>query len=311
MRTVQDVLFGVAGQSVVFDAPEGRPSSVTSGTVHLWDAADTTVELTLAPTIETDPNTTTDAVAGAAQADPKRVPLTATTGAAIGRVYLLTGADLRKEWIDVEEVIAADAVYARHPLHNDYASGATLQSTRITAAIDNTWAADLSNLLDDLEGNPGYRVRWVYVVAGVTYVADSYFNLTRYGARHGVLPRNVDDMVPGWIDSLPIDHRIDQGSRLIAEAYREVKIDLHAIKLEDTGIAEAEVLDSLVRYKAVELTEYARYLSSPNRDDARYRAAKETYDTRRGEFVQLVNNVPIRDATGAAAPAVAISLTRR
>ncbi len=30
MRAVQDLTFGVTGQLVTFDAPQGRPSSVTS-----------------------------------------------------------------------------------------------------------------------------------------------------------------------------------------------------------------------------------------------------------------------------------------
>lgn len=313
MRTVLDLLFGVAGQSVFLDAPEGRPSSVTSGTVFLADTGDTIAELALAPAIEANPNTITDAAAGASQANPKRVPLTATTGAAIGRVYLLTNADLQKEWIDVEEVIAADAVIARHPLHDEYPVGSTFQSTRITAAIDDTWAADLANLLEpgDLGGNPMYRVRWVYVVAGVTYVADTYFNLTRYGARHGVTPRNVDDFFPGWIDGLPIDHKVDQGRRIIDEAYREVKLDLHAVAIDDTQIAEAEVLDSLVRYKTIELTEYQKFLASVSPDESRHLAAERKYTQRRDEFVRLVMNVNLRDATGAAAPAQAIGLVRR
>ena len=40
MRDVQSVTFDVTGQTVYFDAPEGRPSSVTSATVYLWDASD-------------------------------------------------------------------------------------------------------------------------------------------------------------------------------------------------------------------------------------------------------------------------------
>jgi hypothetical protein len=308
MRTAVDLLFGVAGQVLTFDAPEGRPSSVTSAAVYLADVGDTTTELALAPTIEANPNTTTDAAAGASQSNPKRVPLVATTGTAIGRLFLLTNADLQKEWVDVQEVIAADAVIARHPLHDEYPAGSTFQSTRISAAVDDAWAADVANLYDDTEGNPMYRVRWVYVVAGVTYIADTYFNLVRYGARHGVTPKHVDDLAPGWIDALPIDHKVDAGRRLIDEAYREVKLDLKVRRIDDATVADAEVIDTLVRYKAIELSEWAQFLAGSSNDETRHVSAMKRYGARRDE---LTSNVPIRDSSGAATPAQAIGIARR
>src|SRR5687767_3446192 len=132
MRTVADILYGVAGQTLVFDAPEGRPSSVTSVDVRAWDAADDgDDEFSLTGSVETNPNTTLDAAAGASQTNPRNVPLAATTGIAIGRTYLITHATTAlKEWAEVESITSADSVAVRHPLHNDYASSATFQSTR-------------------------------------------------------------------------------------------------------------------------------------------------------------------------------------
>ena len=40
MRTVQEIVFGVTGQLVYFDCPEGRPSSVESVQLFYWDATD-------------------------------------------------------------------------------------------------------------------------------------------------------------------------------------------------------------------------------------------------------------------------------
>jgi hypothetical protein len=311
VRTVADILFGVSSQTLTFDAPEGRPSSITSVDVRAWDSTDDADdEFSLTGTVETNPNTTLDAAAGASQSNPRNIPLTATTGCAVGRTYLLTGAASLKEWVEVESVTSADSITARHPLHNDYASGATLQSTRITASVDNTWAADESNILE-AGANPMYRVRWVYVVGGVTYVADTYFNLVRYGARHGVTPQDVEAAMPGWLDALPIDHRNDQGRRLLDEAYRTVKIDLHGIDLDDAAIAEAEIIDELVRYRAVERSLWHEFMASRNGDQSRHLAAKAQYQERLDSLLRLASKVPVRDASGAAQRTTALGLSVR
>lgn len=302
MREVLDIVFGVTGQTLFYDAPEGRPSSVVSVEVRKWDYGDAqTAELatTGSPSVETNPNTTTDAAAGATQSDPRRVPLTLTTGCAIERDFLLIGADGLKEWIDVAAITTADSIQARHPLHNDYASGASFVSTRMSIALSSTWIADLAKL-GAIGPSPHYRVRWVYVVAGVTYVADTYFNLVRYGARHDILPENVDDMCPGWLTNLPTDHRVDQGRRLIADAFRVVKIDCMQIDLDDSSIADSDVVGELVRHKTIEVTEWARFLSSKSADESRHLAAVKKYTERLNAFVRLVNRTPIRDNSGGA-----------
>ncbi len=293
MRTVADIVLGITGQTVTCDATEGRPSSVTSVEVFSWHAADTGSAETAATsgTVETNPNTTLDGAAGVSQADPRNVPLTATTGIAVDRLYLITSATGLREWIEVADITSADSVRARHPLHNDYASGATFQSTRMTATIDASWVADTANL--DAASGPGpmYRVRWTYVVASVTYVQDTYFNLVRYAGRHGVFPQDVDAVMPGWLDRLPTDHRVDQGARLIDKAHRDVVLDLYSLDLDDSMIAESEVIDELVRFKAAG-------------DD-------KAYTIRRDDLVRIVNRVPVRDVAGAAAPKQSIGLTRR
>lgn len=314
MRTVADIVFGVTGQVLVFDAPEGRPSSVTTVEVFRWDSGDDDdAELATsgAAAVEANPNTTTDAAAGASQTDPRRIPLTSTAGIVADRTYLLIGADLLKEWTDILELDATDAAFARHPLHNDYAIGTTFVSTRMSVAIDATWAADETNLDPSAGANPMYRVRWVYVVAGVTYVADTYFNLVRYAARHGVTPENVENMRAGWLDALPVDHRRDQGRRLIDEAYREVKIDLAGVELDDAAIAESEIVDELVRFKTIERTEWSRFLASSDADQTRHKAAEEQYGKRLDSFLRLTTKVPIRDVDGSAARGSATRFTRR
>jgi hypothetical protein len=310
MRGVQDILFDVTGQTVYFDAPEGRPSSVTSVEVFRWDVSDdSTAESAVgAGSVETNPNTTLD---GSAAALARSIPLTATTDIAVARRYLVTNAAGLKETVEVDSITAADSVTVKHPLHNDYATGATFQTTRIQATVDATWAADSSNITaDDVGPNPMYRVRWVYVVGGVTYVADTYFNLVRYGARHGVQPQDLESLVPGWLDTLPSDHRNDQGRRLIDDAYREARIDLHQVDLAASSIAESEIVDELVRLKAVELGEWARFYSGSG-DSMRADVASKRYQARLDALIRIVSRVPVRDKTGAATPVVAVGLSRR
>lgn len=313
MRTIQDIVFGVTGQTVSFDAPEGRPSSVTSVSVFSWNITDeATSEVALgAAAVETNPATTVDAASGSGQSDPRILNVSATTGFEVGRTYLATTADGAYEWFEVGEIDSGNSVTARHPLHNAYAASDTVQSTRIAATVDSTWIADEENLTpDDLGQNPRWRVRWVYVVGGKTYVADTYFNVVRYAARHGVAPLDIDSLVPGWMDTLPTDYRADQGRKLIDEAYREVKIDLHQVDLSASSIAQSEVMDELARYKAVEIGEWARFIATGG-DPARFDAASKRYTSRLDSIIRLVSRVPVRDSSGAATPISPVGLTRR
>lgn len=313
MRTALDIVFDVTGQLIYFDAPEGRPSSVTSASVFRWDVSDDDIaEAAIGSgSVETNPATTLDGSAGPAQSDPRNIPLAATTGIVADRRYLITSAAGAKEWVEVETITAADSVIVRHPLHNNYASADTFVSTRIQATIDSTWVADLSNLTtEDVGPNPMYRVRWVYVVSGSTYVADTYFNLVRYAARHGVQSQDVEAVVPGWMDSLPTDHRIDQGRKLIDDAYREVRVDMHQVDLAASNVAESEIVDDLVRYKVVSLGEWAKFLAGGG-DQTRVELAARRYQERLDALVRVVSRVPVRDNSGAATAIVAQGLTRR
>lgn len=311
MRQVQDILYGVASQSLVFDAPEGRPSSVTSVKIIPYDAGDDDdTEWSPTTAVETGPSTTIDAASGYGQTDPRVLYVAATTNAAVDRTYLVTAADGAKEWFTVAEIDSGNYLLAQHPLHNAYASADTVQSTRITATVDDTWAAAKENLRDDAGPNPHYRVRWVYVVGGATYARDSYFNLVRYAGTHGVLPQNLESLAPGWLDTLPTDHRGNQGRTLISDAYTAVKFDLHAVWTDDAMVANSELVDEVTRYKAIELGEFAKILAGGG-DEARYRIAKDAYQSRLDSLLRITNKAPIRDTTGAATERVAVGLTRR
>jgi len=311
MRAAQDILFGVTGQTLIYDAQEGRPSSVTSVEIFPWDASDDAdSEWAGSASVETSPNTTLDGSAGPSQSNPRNIPITATTGTEIGRTFLVTGAAGLSEWIEVASITSADSVTARHPLHNDYASGATFQSTRLTCTVDATWVADLANVRNDAGPNPHYRVRWVYVVGGKTYARDSYFNLVRYAGVHGVQPSNIESLAAGWLDTLPSDHRDNQGRDLISDAYTAVKFDLHGVMIDDASVAHGELIDEVVRYKTIELGEFAKIIAGGG-DEARYQIAKTAYQARLDSLLRITNKAPIRDTTGAAQPRTAIGVSRR
>jgi hypothetical protein len=311
MRTVQDILFGVDSQSLVFDCPEGRPSSVTSVEIFPWDASDDAdSEWSATGAVETNPNTTVDAASGYGQSDARVINVAATTGVATERTYLITSADGIREWFDVLEFDSGNTITARHPLHNAYTTADTVQSTRITATVDNTWVADEGNLRDDAGPNAAYRVRWVYVVAGVTHVADTYFNLTRSKGAHGLRPQNVESLVAGWMDSLPTDHRANQGRTLIDDAYTAVKLDLHTVWTDDAMLSNTEVVDELTRYKVVELTEFAKILAGGG-DTTMYQVARDAYRNRFDSLKRITDKTPTRDSSGAAVVKPAIGLSRR
>lgn len=297
----QDVVFGVTGQSLFLDAPEGRPSAVGSVTVFenfLGDDDTPETATTGVATLETNPNTTFDATSGRGQADARKCSLTATTGIAPGRVYLATNDVLERELVEVVSVTAADSVIARFPLENTFPAGSTFQTTRISIGMDSAWIADDSNISWEVSPHARYRIRWVYTVAGVQYVHDTYFDLVRYAGRHDVTPRDVDLEFRGWVMSLPTDYREDQGRALIDEAYRQVKLDLYGELLPDQGIRNRELLNALVIAKAGLLV----FPGTVNEDK---------YRDRFGKLIRSSQLPVSQDSGGGASPQPALPLLLR
>lgn len=253
-----DLLFGVTGQSLYFDAPEGRPSSVTSSDVFENTTGDDGTEEAAtsgSAAVETNPNTTFDAASGAGQADARVCNLAATTGVKIGQQYRATNAAGEVDIVEVAAIVAAATVTARQPLVNAYTTGDTFESTRVTHAIDATWVADKNNLSGGFDPNPKYRWRLVYVVGGVTYAHDLYFDLLRYAGRHDVSPIDVDRRARGWMERVSVEDREDQGRSVIDEAYQVVKFDLYNLTVPDQSIRNREVVNELVKLKAIELVD--------------------------------------------------------
>lgn len=310
MRIVQDITYNVTGQSVYLDAPEGRPSAVTATVYPSEYGDDQQTEAAIgAAAVEANPNTTTTAACGRAQANPRAIPVTAATGITVGREYQIRDASGLRERFVVASVSGLN-VTAQHILHNDYTSGAAVESTRVTAAIDAAWVADETNIADDNREVPGYRVRWAYTVGGLNYVLDTYFDLVRYEGRTTITPADVEAMAPGWLDRLPTEHRSNQGRSLIGEAHRCVALDMQASGADEDSTGNPEIVDDLVKRKAIELAEFNRFLSGRD-DGGRYEASRLLYQQRLDSFVRLVDRIGAKDAAGASMKRSAQGVTVR
>jgi hypothetical protein len=251
----QDIVFGVTGQSLFYDAPEGRPISIM--TVQVWANAageiGTPEAATGALSIEAAPDTTVDELSGDGQADVRRLALTDVSAVKVGRNYRVQNLAREVEWVEVGGVSdIAGVVWSRHDLANAYEPGSLFQSTRLLAALDPTWLADQSHVSWELDVNPRWRVRWLYVspVGQPATVVDTYFDVLHYAARYSVTGLDVEDMEPGWLDRLPRDDRDTQGSATIKAAYDSVKWDLYGDLVPDQSIRNRELFERLIAARA-------------------------------------------------------------
>lgn len=308
---MQNLFYNVTGeQTLVWDAPEGRPSAVTSVEVFgLTIGDDGTAEdaTTGSGTAETNPSTTFDAAAGTSETDSTLMPLTATTGIAIGRTYMATNAAGETELVEVREIVSGVSASSRHALTNDFAASDTFESTRISIAIDDTWIADSNNITDDLDPNSGYRVRWVYVVDSITRVHDSYFNVVRYRADHDVTPQMMDNDSPGWINSLEIEHREDRGAALVDNGYRKFVLDLHRRSIPAEMLRNRGVVNEMT---------ILRTLLNGSKARARKTGDVTAYEIDRLEYFSALDGlIPLTstadDTSGAGGPGIRSQITLR
>ncbi len=275
----QEIIYGLTGQSLVFDCPDGRPSGVVSVAVYASDADDTaTAEsaTTGAAAVETNPNTT---LAASAAIGDTSVTVSAATGIAVDRRYALAGAAGHWEWVEVVRV-SGTTITLRHPLINAYPiTTSTFVSTRCSIGVDDTWAADQTNLSPMGTPNPGYRVRWAVTLAGASQVYERNFDLLRYPARHNVTPLDVERRFPGWLDGLPIDFRDDQGRAVIDRAWEAIKADLYQDNKADQALRNAELVAELVTVRAMVLRNEDAFLAG-GIDPVRLEAARGLYAQR-------------------------------
>jgi hypothetical protein len=242
-RRTAALTFEALGQTLETLVRNGRPTSATFEVFRQYDDDEADAAFSGSATVDS-PNTTLSGAAGPTQADPYRLPLTSTAGLVAGKRYLLSQNSLQ-EWLTLSEVGSG---YARalEPLQNAYTSGATFQSTWLSAAVDATFIQDLDNLSDLLDTTPDYRVKWTIVVGGATVVAYTFFDVVRAVMSHAVEISDLDDAAPGLLHTLPVHHRADAGRRLISRAWSSVRAELLVSGVDINAIREEEVLDELV-----------------------------------------------------------------
>ena len=278
MIATQELTFGITGQSITFDCPDGRPSAIVSCAVYEADADDTSTAeaaTTGSPAVATNPNTTLAVAAGVGD---QSITVSSATGFVADGRYLLTASAGTREEFEVAS-ISASVLTLRHPLINAFASGSTVATTRCTQAIDATWIADLNNISPGYGPNPRYRVRWVVTLGGVSQVYDRYLDVVRYPARHNVSPLDVDRRFPGWLDGLAIDYREDQGRSLIDRAWQALKADLYQDAKADQALRNSELVAELVITRAMLLRNEDAFLAGAI-DAPRLEAARAVYAQR-------------------------------
>ncbi len=306
---IQKLLYNITGeQTLHLDVPEGRPSSITSVEVFEQGTGDDgTAEsaTTGSASVETNPNTTFDSSSGDAQRNPNQLHLAATTGITVGRRYLATNAEGQTETVLIDGVTSGASALSRHPLKNDYESGDSFESTRISISVDDTWIADETNISDDTDPNPGYRVRWTYVVGGSTYVQDTYFNVVRYRAEHDVTAIDVSNVRTGWLNGVPTEGRSDRGQALIDEAYAILVDDLHAAGIAGEMLRNRRIVNRLTIYGAIMLASWNR--AAPGGDQDAYEIDRDVYSAKLDKFIHSGRTDVAVDTEGAGTKVTAVS----
>jgi hypothetical protein len=304
----------VTGQTLYHDAREGRASSIDEVEVHAWDAGDDAgSEWTVSTTSIDSVNTTFNAASGASSANPNLCNLTATTSIVAGREYLATTTDGRREWVPVVGITSAVSVESRFHLFNDYVSTNAFVGTRLSFTVDASWVANSAKLSPAEEHHPHWRIRWVYTVSSVQYVAYTTFDLVRYPARHRVTVATIENLVAGFASGLPLNHRKEQASAFIDEAYRQFRLDLYQERIDDAQLRDADVIDEMVTRKALHMWTETRLLTGQGDTQAADRA-KTIYWERFGAIFKHPSQIAVpvsTDTSGAGSIRLRTGITVR
>ena len=242
MRRTEQIVYNVTGQSLVHRFIQGRPTAVTFKVFEDGEDDDADPEFEGSASIDTV-STTVDATSGKSQADPHKLSVAATTALVTGRLYRLTE-DGHSRFVEPVEIVSGDYVRLRHALRHDYAVGATLESTYASVAIDATFIADIDNINDHEDPNPGWRVRLEATIGGSGYVEYAFFDVVRGLVEPHIAISDIEAHgCPNLADTLPAHYRPENGQSLVSAAERIMRSNLHAIDLNDAALRDNEVLD--------------------------------------------------------------------
>lgn len=248
-----EIIFGAAGQSITFMAPDGRPTAIDLVSLIPYDADDDSgTAVTLSGTAISGVSTTVSSESGDGTSDPTLVHLASATGLKVDGTYLIRSTIGETEWVTVSSISGND-IHVRSPLRNSYALGSVLEGTTISASFPDSIASDKSKITSPLRQN-SYRVRWVYTGAdGVKRTAQTTVAVVRYQTRNPVLPVHIDARFPGWLERIPTDYRSDQGKSLIESAFEAVRIDIRQEGQVDHANRDPDGFASLIIHKTLEI----------------------------------------------------------
>lgn len=302
-----DILYGVATQSLTFDAPEGQPASVTASTVYENSYGDDdTAETALSGSAAiSSVSTTFDAASGESESNPNTLNVASTVGISIGDQLIAENAAGETEVIVVRQITSGASLESRHPLANDYTTGDTLKGLTVTHALLDAWTADKTNI-SDTGPQPRYRWRLEYVGAdSKTHVHHAYFDLVRYSGTSTVTGLDVDAAYPwlDWLNNLPVHDREDRGARIIKEAYRQVKLTVATAGKADEGIRNREVIEELVMNRAASIV--------AGRDLEAQEAIAKMWDRSYNNFILAGQTDTDDDGSGAATESDSSQVWRR
>lgn len=243
----QEVVSGQAAQTFRFDPPDGRPAVEPAPTVVVLSSGLRVRATTGACTV--DPVDTV--LHGDAYRGSVKIRVADPAGIVAGGRYLMTKPEGEREWLDVL-AITGDALTLKHPIIHRYAGAATIRGCRISVAVDPAWSSMRQHLTDTgrHRGLAGYMLRWTYVFEGRELTAVTWADLVSLPSSGLVTPQDVDRRNPGWIASLPPEHRATSGADFISEAFRVVRLEAVGDAYAARKIRDVRVLRELVQTRA-------------------------------------------------------------
>ncbi len=263
-RTHVTLTYNVTGQEVEFYPPaaevvlSGYATSAATYTVFGGsDSNDATAKFSGTATLDS-PSTTVNAASGYSQTNRRRINLTLTTGAVVGRQYVVGPNAAGQREIITPVAVTSTYVDAEYDLAYDYASGNVFRGLRHYFTVDSTFIQDVTKINGTgytlgFGGSPAsdtlappYRVRWTYTAGGQSRQFWTYFDVARQAAKHAVSIDDIVEVFPEAPYQEALAHRGQDFRRLIDAGWRQVQLDVRLSGYDVDAIREGPILDELV-----------------------------------------------------------------
>ena len=253
MSKVDEVIYGVTGQTVELyppEWPEGIPSSASASIYEGADSSDDTAEFSPSVTVDSV-STTFDQNSGFSQTDKRTAYITSTSSIAVARFYLTEDSKTRRELVKVTGISSGDHVTLQEPLKYDYVSTNTFKGIRLVFTVDSTWVATEDNILA-AESLP-YRVVWSYTVNSLARRHYTYLRLVRQTFKSLITIYDIAKYLPDVALAEPESGMGQQARFAISAAHERVRVDLIAASIQPESIRDTEIVKELERAKAISI----------------------------------------------------------